>query len=162
MSREAVPEGCFVPSQERCKLEDKSNTACTQVTQAVVHKRGMVEKQALTQSGRTCDLKSYIASAVQVRLNGTVEAFSKICCRTASFIELLVGHRADMPLSCTAKLFFGIHSIEHGWTHDKCKRCTILQSLANSKKHPGSKRKRSQTPSSYGHLVIMTHRNLLG
>ena len=77
MSREAVPEGCFVPSQERCKLEDKSNTACTQVTQAVVHKRGMVEKQALTQSGRTCDLNSYIASAVQVRLNGTVEAFSK-------------------------------------------------------------------------------------
>lgn len=73
MQREpAILEGCAVSNQERCKLEDEAATACTQLTQAVVQKQGMIQTQAVSQSRPTCglteDLTSSIASAVQVRL----------------------------------------------------------------------------------------------
>lgn len=73
MQREpAVVDGYFASSQERCQLEEKSATACTQLTQAVFKKQGTTQEQAPPQSRQICgltqDLTSSIASAVQVRL----------------------------------------------------------------------------------------------
>ena len=73
MHREpAVLGGCAVSNQERCKLEDKAATACTQLAQAVVQKQGMTQTPAVPQSRLSCgltqDLTSSISSAVQVRL----------------------------------------------------------------------------------------------
>ena len=73
MQREpAVLERSIVSNQERCKLEDKSTAACTQLTQAVVQKQGKMQTPPVPQTrarcGLTLDLTSSIASAVEVRL----------------------------------------------------------------------------------------------
>ena len=72
MQREPVMlEGSIVSDQERCQLEDEAVTACTQLNQAVVQKQGMMQTQAVPQTGASCaltqNLALSIASAVEVR-----------------------------------------------------------------------------------------------